>query len=318
MFALALLGCVAVAAPVLVPGAAGAASALAGALALLATAGLLTRAWRTTQRRQLDAVRALLRGEPADDPAPWFEELRAELGRRQHALQQVESSRDELGERLAQARARAAAAVDMAREAQLGLQQLREPLEELRSALPQRALARGMERARVRASLDNVSQAIGEPLAALVAHSAAMDRRATEVAEALGDARRLGEALQLVVINARLAMESGRRDDQLVAAAALERMSESVCALLARVPDTAAPPSRSIDDAGKTVAAIEQALAQVLPAAPEAVDDDALLEQSLSALARCLGQTLLQMQAAVRASIAAAAAGDSRDRDSAE
>ncbi len=321
LFTLALLGCAAIAAPLPARGATAIGLAIGAALALLAAAGLLTRALRATQRRQIDAVRALLRGDPADDPAPWFEELRAELGRRQREMQEVEAARAELGEQNVQAGARGGAALEMAREAQLTLQQVRETLEELRAALPQRALARGMERARVRAALDKVSEAIRAQLAALVANRAAMERRAAEAAEALGDARRLGEALQLVVINARLALESGRRDDQLEAAAALERLSEAASALLARVPDVPAPSQQPADVAGNAVAEIEHALAQALPAAPDAVDDDALLEQSLSALGRQFGHTLLQIQAAMRAlgvAAATAAADDKRDRESAD
>lgn len=294
VFALAALACAAVAAPLLAPSRAGLGVAIAAGMVLLLAAGLLAQALRAAQR--------------------------AELGRRQQTLRQLEAARAALGERLVQASTRGGVALDAAREVQLALQQARESLEQLRAALPQRALARSMERARARATIEKAAQAIGEPLEALVAHSAEVDRRAAEAVAALGEARRLGEALQVVVINARLALESGRGDDQLAAADALERMSEAACALLARAPDAPAQAQQSADVAGKSVAAIELALAQAQaqPGSSEAGDDDAVLEQALNELGRNLGNILLQSQATVRAAAAAAAAaGECGDSDSA-
>lgn len=347
VFSLALLSCAAVAVSLLVPGPVGAGVAVGCAAVTLAAAGLLTRALRAAQRRQIDAVRALLRATardrpqglaapgplsdgveenrvgPALDPAPWFAELRAELERRQQSLLHAEAARDALGEQLAQAGCRAGAARDMAREGQLALHQAREDLEQLRAELPQRALARAMERAHARAAFDRVAQAVGEPLAALVAEGEATQRRAQQALAALGEARRLGDALQVMVINARLALESGRRDDQIAAAGALERMSEAASALLARVPDMSEPAEPSAAAVGKAVAAIEQAVAQAHPGTSATMDDDALLEQSLGTLGRQFGQVLLQLQATVReaaeaAEAAAASGGDGRDGEAVE
>ncbi len=270
-----------------------------GWIAALAALALLVVAWWRA-RRVRTAVRALLQGGAGARLPRCLQPLGAELARRQLAFEQVDVAyRDALAAQAHQA-ARAAALHEIARDAQLGLNQARAGLEQLRAALPQRALQRNLERARARVELDRLLETVVPTLAGLRQTAEEARALARDGAAAQNAALVVAEALQLLAINARVALERGAADELADVAVALERR----CAELGAAAGRAAAPPADVVVAPFDAAldALDAAVDQARSAPVVPAPDDADLEGDLAALARDLGHTMLQLQALLRES----------------
>ncbi|OIQ83337.1 hypothetical protein GALL_348540 [mine drainage metagenome] len=273
--------------------AAGAAVALLGAAAL---------AWRAHRARA--SVHALLRGDGAVRPPRWLRPLGDELARRQLELEQLDAARHQAVLASQHAQARSAAVHELARDAQLGLNQARAGLEQMRAALPQRALQQSLERARARVELERLIDAAAPALAALRSAGAHTRELARAGASARTAALAATDALQLLAINARVALERGAADELADAAAALERRGAELGAPAEPAPADSDAVVGALDAALQTLEAVmTQARSASVPAPASVPDAD--LEADLAVLARDLGHTMLQLQALLRASNAA-------------
>jgi DNA repair exonuclease SbcCD ATPase subunit len=269
----------------------------AGAALLLAA--LL--AWRA--RRARAALRELLRGGDAARLPRWLQALGAEFTRCRQDLEQLDAAHRQATTASRHAEARSAAACELTRDAQLGLNQARAALEQLRAALPQRALQQNLERARARVELERLIETTTPALAALRRAGADAREWARAATAAQATALAATDALQLLAINARVALERGAADALADVAAELERRSAELGGRAERAVSPAGADAvvDAVDSALQRLdAAIEQA--RVAPAAPAAVDAD--LEADLAALARDLSNTMLQFQAVLRATAA--------------
>ena len=271
-------------------------------VAVSAGAALLVEAllaWRA--RRARAAVRELLRGGDAARLPRWLQPLGVEFARCRQDLEQLDAAHRQATATSQHAEARSAAACELARDAQLGLNQARAALEQLRAALPQRALQQNLERARARVELERLIETTTPALATL--RRAGVDARVWARAAAAAQSATLSatDALQLLAINARVALERGAADELADVAGELERRSAELGGRAERAVSPAGADAvvDAVDSALQRLdAAIEQARAA--PAAPAAVDAD--LEADLAALARDLSHTMLQLQALLRAS----------------
>ena len=255
--------------------------------------------WRA--RRVRAAVRASLQGGDAARLPRWLQPLGTELARRQHAFEQADAAYREALAAQAHQAARAAALHEIARDAQLGLGQARGGLEQLRAALPQRTLQRNMERARARVELDRLLESVVPTLAALRQGAAGARALARDGAAAQSAALAATEALQLLAINARVALERGASDELADVAVALERRCAELGAA-SRAGAVAPTADAVVGQFDAALRALDAAVAQARSAPVAPTPEDADLEADLAALARDLGHTMLQLQALLRES----------------